>query len=465
MDSRQALMLLVVAAGAFIVPIISERIGWFTAPCEMLYGILAANLLPWAHNPGAFITTLAQFGFLLLMFLAGLEIDFTLLRSSGGRMLVGSFIAALGLLALVLAVGLYLSLPPIYILLLGAVSISLLMVVLKEMQLAQTTFGQTVLIVGALGEFLTILEVTAYDLFSRFGVGMPLLLAVVKLAALLFIGYLALRWLNNRVTHKPGAFMRLFHARDTAELGVRAALAFMLTFAAVAVLLEVEQILATFIAGAVCSFAFRGHNNVGRKLSTMGQGFFIPLFFISVGMSLRLSDLLHADTLLLIGGLLAGLLLLRLMAIPLLLYAGVPWRSTTGAVLLLSAPLTLIVAIAQVGISLNQLSARTYGAVLAVAILSAVIFPLLGRPLLRHEMNPARRGRIRQVIRSARERISLGLTSPSLLPLGGARHDEGPAPEPASEPVPEAAPEFTPEFTPERLRERAPRRIRERTSA
>jgi Kef-type K+ transport system membrane component KefB len=417
MDSRQALMLLVVTAGAFIVPIVSERIGWFTAPCEMIYGILAANLLPWVHDPGIFITTLAQFGFLLLMFLAGLEIDFTMLRRRGLGMLLRAGCAALGLQALVLAVGIYLRLPPIYILLLGAVSISLLLVVLKELQLAQSNFGQTILIVGALGEFLTILEVTTYDLVSRFGVGLPLALAALKLVALLFLGYLVLRWLNTSVASSPGRFMRLFHARDTAELGVRAALAFMLMFAAIAVLLEVEQILAAFIAGAVCSFAFRGHNTVGRKLSTMGQGFFIPLFFISVGMSLRLSVLMNGEMLLLIGGLLAGLLLLRLLATPLLLFAGVSWRSTTGAVLLLSAPLTLIVAIAQVGINLKQLQPTTYGAVLAVAILSSVIFPLLGRPLLRHEMNPARRGRIRQVIRSARARISLGLNSPAIPPV------------------------------------------------
>jgi Kef-type K+ transport system membrane component KefB len=423
MDSRQALMLLVVTMGAFIVPIISERIGWFTAPCEMLYGILAANLLPLARDPGSFITTLAQFGFLLLLFLAGLEIDFSLLRRRGPWMLVRAGLAALGMQGLVLAAGIYYHLPPIYILLLGAVSISLMLVVLKEMELTQSAFGQTVMIVGALGEFLTILEVTAYDLVSRFGVQLPLALAVLKLAALLLVGYLVLRWLNNLVIHSPESFGRLLHAGDTAELGVRAAIAFMLTFAALAVLLQVEQILATFIAGAVCSFAFRGQNTVGRKLATMGQGFFIPIFFISVGMGLRLGDLLHPQSVLLIGGLLAGLIVLRLLAIPLLLLAGVPWRSAPGAVFLLSAPLTLLVAIARVGINLHQLEATTYGAALAVAILSAVLFPLVGRPLLRHEMRPAGKGRVRQVIRTARARISLGMNTPAIPPLdaGGGR--------------------------------------------
>ena len=421
MDSRQALMLLVVTTGAFIVPIISERIGWFTAPCEMLYGTLAANLLPWAHDPGAFITTLAQFGFLLLMFLAGLEIDFTLLRRRGAGMLLRAGAAALGIQMIVLLVGISVRLAPIYILLLGAFSISLLLVVLKELGLAQSDFGQTILIVGALGEFLTILEVTTYDLVSRFGVSLPLGLAVLKLVGLLLVGYLVLRWLSIAVTRSPDRFMRLFHTRDTAELGVRAAIAFMLMFAAIAVLLQVEQILAAFIAGAVCSFAFRGYNTIGHKLGTMGQGFFIPLFFISVGMSLRLIDLLNGQTMLLVGGLLTGLVVLRLLASPLLLLAGVPWHSTTGAVLLLSAPLTLMVAIAQVGINLKQLQPATHSAVLAVAILSSVIYPLLGRTLLPHELTPARRGRIRRMIRSTRARISLGMNSSTIRPMDAGK--------------------------------------------
>ena len=195
-----------------------------------------------------------------------------MLRRRGPWMLVRAGFAALGAQSLVLVVGIWLHLPPIYILILGAVSISLLMVVLKELQLAQSSFGQTVLIVAALGEFLMILEVTAYDLVSRFGVGVPMALAVLKLAALLVVGYIILRWLNNIATHSPTVFGRFFHARDTAELGVRAAIAFMLMFAAIAVLLEVEQILAAFIAGAVCSFAFRGQIPSDASSARWGRG-------------------------------------------------------------------------------------------------------------------------------------------------------------------------------------------------
>lgn len=388
MDDKQALMLLVVTAGAFLVPLISERIGWFTAPCEMLYGTLVVNLLPGVDQPGAFISTLAQFGFLLLLFLAGLEIDFSLLRKRGPRNLLRATGAAAGLQGAALVVGLLLGWPlgwpPIYLLLVGALSISLLLVVLKELRLAQTPFGQSLLVVGAVGEFLTILEVTAFDLVSRNGVSWMLALAVLKLVALFVAGYLALRWLNGSVSRHPSRLGRLLALRDSSELGVRAAIAFMLTFAAVAVLLRIEQILATFIAGAVCNFAFRGHNTVTHKITTMGQGFFVPVFFISVGMGLRWNELLHPQVLTLIGALLLGLLIARLLAAPALRLAGIPWRQAVPAALMLGAPLTLIVAIAQIGINTGHLSATMHSAVLAVAILSAVLFPLAARTMLSH---------------------------------------------------------------------------------
>jgi hypothetical protein len=72
----------------------------------------------------------------------------------------------------------------------------------------------------------------------------------------------------------------------------------------------------------------------------------------------------------------------RLLAVPLLRLAGLPWVETLPGALLLAAPLTLQVAVVQVGINLGQLDASTQAAVLAVAIASAVIHPLAARALL-----------------------------------------------------------------------------------
>jgi trk system potassium uptake protein TrkA len=270
----------------------------------------------------------------------------------------------------------------------GALSVSLLLVVMQQQGIVQTHFGQQLLLVASLGEFLAIIELTGYDLTSRYGLNWSLAAAAAKLLALLLAGFLTLRALTWLAREHPGHVARLFRIGDTAEVGVRAALALMLAFAAIAAFLRVEQILATFIAGMVSGYAFRRQRIVTHKLLTMGQGFFLPIFFITVGMNVRLTEMLNLATLgqiLLLLGIIAAC---RLLCAPLLRTLDLSWsRATTGA-LLLSAPLTLLVAIAQVGINLGQLSTAAQGVTIGAAVAGAVIFPLLARPFVREDAQP-----------------------------------------------------------------------------
>jgi Kef-type K+ transport system membrane component KefB len=385
MTTHEALVLLLIAAGALIAPLLSERIGWFTAPCEALYGALVATVVPDAHAPGQFITGLAELSFLLLMFLVGLEIDFTMLRERGLKALARAFAVVVGIQATALLLTLALRQPPIVALLGGALSVSLLLVVLQQQGIVHTPLGQQALLVASLGEFLAIIELTGYDLVARYGLDWTLALAALKLLALLLAGVLALRALLWLAQEHPGPVARLFRVRDTAEVGVRAALALMLAFVAIAAFLRIEQILATFIAGMVSGYAFRRQRVVTYKLMTIGQGFFLPIFFITVGMSLRLTDMLNLATLgqmLLLLGIIAAT---RLLAAPQLRSLGLSWRQAGAGALLLSAPLTLLVAIAQVGINLGQLNATAQGVTIGAAVAGAILFPLLARPLVRQE--------------------------------------------------------------------------------
>jgi Kef-type K+ transport system membrane component KefB len=382
MSQLDALTLLALTLGAFLMPLLAERIGWFSAPCEMMYGMVVANVIPGMRFNGAFISTLSEFGFLLLLFLAGLEVDFDMLRREGWRSLATSALAALGIQAGALTLTLLLHMPIIYALLVGAVSVTLLMTILHEVGLLRHPFGQRLLIVGALGEFLSIVGVTAYDLIYSYGLNWSLGIAAVKLLALLVLGYIGLRGLMAAANTRSYTVRRLLALRDTTELGVRAALALMLCFAAAALILRVEAILATFIAGAICSFAFRGRNHVTEKLTTMGQGFFLPIFFITVGAQVRFMDLLSPLAVALLIALTVGLISVRLAAVPLLRLAGVPAGQLITAALMLSAPLSLMVAIAQVGVRLGALNSATAAAALGASIVSATIFPLLARPFL-----------------------------------------------------------------------------------
>lgn len=416
MNSHQALMLLLISVGAFLMPLLAERIGWFVAPCEMLYGTVVANFIPGADQPGSFILTLSQFGFLLLLFLAGLEIDFNLIQRRGWRAIARAGAAAVGLQAVAMGFGWMLHWPIVYILLLGALSVSVLLVVLQQDGTSQRPFGQTLLIVGAIGEFLSILEITTYDLISRFGVGWPLAIAALKLLALLVLGYLALRgliWIIALELHQKWRLLARYHP---SEVGVRAAFALMLCFAAVAVWLRVEQILATFIAGAVFSFAFRRRTVVAEKLVTIGQSFFVPIFFITVGLGLHLADFMRPPALGALLGLTLTMALVRGLSAPLLRLAGLRWSSVVPAALLLAAPLTLQVAIVQVGIDLGQMESGVHDVALGAAILGAVLFPLLARPFVpavrtrrasgNHEVLAAARARARIAFQRTRTRFT-----------------------------------------------------------
>lgn len=383
MSTHQALFLMLIALGALSMPLLSERIGWFSAPCEVLYGVVLAAIFPVLGTPDQFISSLSTFAFLFLMFLAGLEIDFTVLRERGPKVGRRALAAAAGIQMVAWAIVLALGLSPILAMLGGALSVSLLLVVLQQQGLTQTPFGQTLMIVGAFGEFLSIILLTGYDLLTRYGFGWSLAIAALKLLLLLVAGYVTLRALARLAEGRPSRFARLFILQDVTEVGVRAALAMMLCFAAIAVILRVEQILATFIAGVICSYAFRGQHIVTRKLITLGQGFLLPIFFITAGMGVSIASLLHGAVLLRIGLLLAILAVSRLVCMPLLVFVGMSWRQAIPGALLLSAPLTLLVAIAQVGISLGAFTRQMQSVTLGVAVIGAVLFPLLARPYTR----------------------------------------------------------------------------------
>jgi Kef-type K+ transport system membrane component KefB len=112
---------------------------------------------------------------------------------------------------------------------------------------------------------------------------------------------------------------------DDQELGVRISLAPSFFFIALSELVHLESVLGTFMGGALLSVVFRRKGNLERKLSGIGYGFLIPIFFINVGINFDLSNILTPSLLFTLKLLIAAL---AVKIIPSLLYVlnGVPWR-------------------------------------------------------------------------------------------------------------------------------------------
>ncbi len=383
-----ALLLFVLALGAFVVPMITPRLGMPEAVGQIIFGILAGGLGLTAmlhhgddHTAEQVLHVLAELGFILLMFGAGLEIDFDAIERGGRTGVLRGLGVAVGVVAMSGLLAWALGLSLFYVVVLSATSIGLGVVVLRETGLAARPTGQALLLIGALGELLTLVAMTAFSVFYRVGLSADLFYDLGKLFALFVLGGLFLRSLKAWTWWHPGIFARVFAEHDPSELGVRAAVAACLAFVALAVALKVDPVLGAFIAGAVSRVVFRDVEVLEHKMSALSSGFFIPIFFIFVGLTFDLSLLSWEGlkTAAVLGG---AMLLARLLPCAVLLTdRDLGPREALGVSFLLAAPLTLLVAIAKLGEQVGAIDDHEASALVLLAILLSVTLPVGFRKL------------------------------------------------------------------------------------
>ena len=86
MENFDALSLVIISLGAFLLPLVAEKINIPSIVLEIAYGILVGPVLG-IVKISEFISGLAIFGFMLLMFLSGFEIELDKFREKGLRTL------------------------------------------------------------------------------------------------------------------------------------------------------------------------------------------------------------------------------------------------------------------------------------------------------------------------------------------------------------------------------------------
>ncbi len=391
MHADDAAWLFIVGLGAFIIPLLCGRIGIPAAVGEILFGLLVGPHVLGIIGPGEFPTLLGEFGFALLMFLVGLELEFARIERRGLRGLLVALAVTAALFATAAGAAAALQLPGLLFVALGAISVGIPMVTLAELGLNRTAYGQNLIFVASVAEFATILLLTGFALHARLGWSWALLLEFAKLGVVLLAAFLVLVVLRALIWWRPERFSRLLAAHDPSEVGVRAAMAAMLVFVALAALMGVEAILGAFVAGALFAFVFRDTTVLRAKMSSLGFGFFVPIFFIWVGTEFDPAVAGDGAVLASIGLLLLASLGAKLVGLLPMLADGCSLRETLGAGVLLAAPLTLLVAIARIGRGAGLLDDTQAGALVMLALVSAVLLPPLFRLLAKGRRSAAAR--------------------------------------------------------------------------
>lgn len=367
--------MLTLLTASIVGPVAAVRLGLPGAVVLILLGVGLGPAGVGVIQDGPIVAFLSHFGFLVLMFIAGMEIDFTAIRVAGRAALLWPSLLVGGVCVSAALSAWLCGLSGVIALCVGAMSVGMPMAVLKETALDSAPIGRRIMLTTSIGEFVCILGITGMEVIASGPFGLHTLVRVGKVTALFVICAAVIRWARALVWWYPAPIKRLIEHGDVAELGVRVGLVIMLAFVALSALAGVEPILGAFTGGALVSVVLRQKHALELKIGAIGNGLLIPIFFIVVGVrfnpwSLDFRTLQQAAYLAALSGL--SKLLPSLVFAP----PGTALRERVAAGLLISAPLTLVVAIAAIGRELRLLDDRAQASLVLVAMLVSILFPV-----------------------------------------------------------------------------------------
>ena len=320
------------------------------------------------------IQLLADVGLGFLFLLAGYELDPQLLRQRPGRLAITgwlmSAVISVAVTAGLTAVGYIKDYVPVG-LALTTTALGTLLPILRDNGMLGGRFGRQVFAAGAVGELFPILIIAVF-LTKR---GHFIALASVVLVGMLAIILSLVPWLaRSRAVRRV-----IMEGQDaTAQITLRWAVVLLFALLAFAERFGLDVVLGAMLAGIVLRIWTRrlnlGTESLERKFDTVGYGIFIPIFFISSGMTIDLTAIIHSPLRLLV--LLALLLVVRGLPSLLIYRHDLERRQRLEMTFITATSLPLLIALADIGEQDGVMLPATAAALVGAGVLSVLVFPL-----------------------------------------------------------------------------------------
>jgi monovalent cation:H+ antiporter-2, CPA2 family len=383
--------LVIVIIVAFLTPILLHRLKLNFIPvvvAEIIMGLVIGKSGFNIVHEDAWLGTLSTLGFLFLMFLSGLEIDFT--AFSGGKknklmpngkkepntfavssiIFVGIFIASFGLSYLFVLAG-FIENVFLMTLIISTISLGVVVPTLKDAHLMKTNIGQIILLVAVIADLATMILLAVFVSIYDGGEGNTWLLLV------LFAAGVALYFVGKRFKNR--SFINAL-STGTTQIGTRAVFALIILLVAISETVGAENILGAFLAGVLVSLLAPDQEMV-HKLDSFGYGFLIPIFFVMVGVDLDIWSMLSEKKLLLLIPLLLVALFISKIIPVYLLKKWYDTKTVFAAGFLLTSTLSLVIAAATIGERMEMITPQMSGTLILVAVISSVITPIMFKKL------------------------------------------------------------------------------------
>lgn len=351
---------------------------------QILVGIIVGPaLLNWVHLDGM-MNEFQEIGVIILMFIAGLESDLSLLKKYLHPAVI---VAVIGVIVPVLVMGgaSYLfgftKMESLFIgVIFSATSVSISVAVLREFKRLDSREGATILGAAVADDIIGVIMLSIMISMINGSQGghtnMPLGMAL--LLQVLFFGgtYLVVRWLAPYLMHLSERLL-------TVAAPSVMAMIICLGMAALADYVGLSGAVGSFFAGIAVANTHR-KETIDRSFIPIGYALFIPLFFVSVGLNMRFDNLQRSFVFVIVMTILACLTkLLGCGAGAKLSGFNLPSSYVVGSGMVARGEMALITA--QIGYEAHLMSSMYYSDVITVIILATVLAPFM----LKHALKSA----------------------------------------------------------------------------
>ncbi|MDN5081829.1 cation:proton antiporter [Aliarcobacter butzleri] len=360
-------------------PIISKMIKTPVVVIEITLGLLCGYLgLIYSDET---LKLVAKFGFVYLMFLAGLEINFKLVKIIKATLAVNVILYFIllytisGLVCWLFGLGLT------YFVALPIFSLGMIMMLLKEYGKEQPWLNLA-LSIGVVGEIISILALTLFSGWTEYGFTsnffysiLTIALVIVAIILLLRVSYVLFWWFPEIKN-----FIIPENQDDKHDQDIRFSLSLLLIFVSIMLILKIDVVLGAFTTGLFFKMFFNQKHELLEKIESFGYGFFAPIFFIYTGSTVKL-DMVTLEILHHAIFIMCAIITIRLISSYLVFYNYLKFKQTALFALSDSMPLTFMVAIAMLSYNYGLISQNEYFSFIIASMLDGLFLMVLIRKL------------------------------------------------------------------------------------
>jgi len=375
------LLLIAVPVIIFISPYLSKLLKTPTVSIEIVLGSFL-GLVGISSDVYLFEIS-SQIGFIFLMFLAGLEVEFNKILDIDKK-----FIKPLILYIFIVHIISFLSivtfdLPFIFMTILPLISVGIIATLTKEYG-SEYEWIKVAFIVGTIAEIISIVEFSLTVNLLESGFGWDLAIHFIYLFIFIVGSIVLFKLISVLMWWYPNITQKLTPIIDNQEKDIRLTMFVLLNMSALMIYLHLEVALGAFITGMFIRAFFITQHDLVHKIEGFGFGFLVPIFFIHTGMSFDIFSLQD------FGVIKIAFLITFLTIIIRLISAFVFKNILSYKDMILfslshSMPLSLLIALSTIAFNHESLSSFYYNAFILSALLEVLIATGLIRVVLNYK--------------------------------------------------------------------------------